>query len=423
MLTTLGIVLLALGMIISIALHEVGHLIPAKRGGVKCTQYMIGFGPTLWSRRRGETEYGIKAIPLGGYVRMIGMYPPKPDGKQRSSRTGFFASLMDEARQTSVEEVGPGQEHRAFYTKPVRRKLLVMFGGPGVNLLLAALLFTVAWAGVGREGPSTAIGAFSKCQIPASETRTQCLDSDSAAPAVQAGLRLKDTIVSINGQQISDWEQVPQIVRGSQGQPLQMVVRGQDNQQRTLTVVPVVQKDTAGQPVPLIGIEPGRQMVRMPIAEVPGTFWDIAKRTTVAVASVPQRMVGVWHAAFSGDKRDPEGPVGVVGVSRLGGEVAAANDLAVIMKISMFINLLASLNLALFVFNMVPLLPLDGGHIAGALYEGIRRRIAAWRHRPDPGYVDVVKLLPVAYTVAALLIGMSALLVYADIVNPLKLRG
>ena len=147
-----GVLGAALGVALSIALHEVGHLLPAKRFGVKVTQYMVGFGPTLFSRRRGETEYGVKVIPLGGYVRMIGMFPPRPGdapGTLRASSTGRWALMAEEARQASAEEVAPGEERRAFYRQSIPKRLAIMFGGPFVNLLLGFGLLTVAMVGIG----------------------------------------------------------------------------------------------------------------------------------------------------------------------------------------------------------------------------------------------------------------------------------
>ena len=129
----LGVLFMATGIAVSIALHEVGHLVPAKRFGVRVTQYMVGFGPTMWSRRRGETEYGVKAIPLGGYIRMIGMFPPRKGddpGTVRVSSTGRFSQLVDEARAASLEEVRPGDENRVFYKLSVPKKVIVMLGGP-----------------------------------------------------------------------------------------------------------------------------------------------------------------------------------------------------------------------------------------------------------------------------------------------------
>jgi membrane-associated protease RseP (regulator of RpoE activity) len=151
-------------------------------------------------------------------------------------------------------------------------------------------------------------------------------------------------------------------------------------------------------------------------------MWDFAIASGKAVLSIPSKMVGVWQAAFGGGERDPNGPVSVVGAGRFGVEVAT-DDAGLSWRVSNFLVLLASLNMALFLFNLIPLLPLDGGHVAGALYEGARRQVARWRGSPDPGPVDVAKLLPVAYGVAMVLIGMSALLIYADVVNPIRLGG
>ena len=157
------------------------------------------------------------------------------------------------------------------------------------------------------------------------------------------------------------------------------------------------------------------------IGAVPAQMWDFTKTTAVAIVSIPQRMVGVWNAAFGDEERDPEGPIGIVGAGRIGGEFVASDGFETKEKVASMLALLASLNMALGVFNLLPLLPLDGGHVAGALYEAARRGVARLLRRPDPGYFDVAKLLPVAYAVAILVIGMSALLLYADIVNPVRL--
>jgi membrane-associated protease RseP (regulator of RpoE activity) len=133
------------------------------------------------------------------------------------------------------------------------------------------------------------------------------------------------------------------------------------------------------------------------------------------------------HAAFGGGQRDPNGPIGVVGVTRVAGEIASSHDIEFVQgpraRISFLLSLLASLNLALFVFNLIPLLPLDGGHVAGALYEGARRAVARLRRRPDPGPTDVARLLPIAYAVSSVLVVMSVLLIYADVVNPVRIGG
>ena len=175
------------------------------------------------------------------------------------------------------------------------------------------------------------------------------------------------------------------------------------------------------------GLTPGQELVRTPIAQAPKFVWDRLVDTASIIVKIPQKMAGVVQAAFGSEARDPNGPISVVGVGRIGGEVAAldipADEGGNWVKLAQLILLIASLNLALFVFNLVPLLPLDGGHVAGAIWEAIKKGWARLRHRPDPGFVDVAKGLPIAYGMSLVLITMSVLLIYADIVKPIKLFG
>ena len=177
MLEVVGIVLFALLIGVSIALHECGHLIPAKKFGVKVTEYMIGFGPTIWSRKNGETRYGFKLFPLGGYIRMIGMVPPGPDGVGRSMSTGRFATMISDARRQSMEEVGPGDENRVFYRLPVRKRVVIMLGGPTMNLLLAFVLFAIVLVGIGIPGASTSIQSIGTCVPTAASPNGAALPS------------------------------------------------------------------------------------------------------------------------------------------------------------------------------------------------------------------------------------------------------
>lgn len=432
MLTALGIALFVLGILVSIALHEVGHLVPAKRSGVKVTQYMVGFGPTLWSTRRGETEYGVKWIPLGGYIRMIGMFPPAPGADPRRLRrasTGPFAQLVEDARTASLEEIAPGDEPRTFYRQPVRRKLLIMLGGPLMNLLLAAVLFTLVLSviGVPTSAPLSQVGTrlatVSSCVLPPGANRA-CVPGDRPTPAAAAGLRPGDTIVGFEGEPVDQWEELSSRIRQAGGRTVSLRVE-RDGQSRDVPVA-LTTTPREGQQVGFLGVSPQSPppvLQRRPLGDVPALMWNFTVLTGKAMLGIPQRMVGVWEAAFGGAERDPMGPIGVVGVSRIGGEVAAMPDVPVSFKAVEFLNLLASLNMALFVFNLLPLLPLDGGHAAGALWEGLRRTLARVRGRPDPGPVDVARLLPLAYGVAVLLVGMSVLLLYADVVNPIRYGG
>ncbi len=423
-----GLAIFAIGVLGSIALHEVGHLLPAKRFGVRVTQYMVGFGPTVWSRLRGETEYGMKAIPFGGYIRMVGMFPPHRNRQGElvlaASSTGPFQSMIEDARRTSVDEIRAGEEHRAFYQLPVRQKLVVMLGGPTMNLFLAALLYTVALVVLGVPTLTTTVAQVAPC-VPANVV-DECTDSDPQSPAAAADVEAGDQIVAVDGVAYGDWLDVVDVVRAQPGEEVVLTVaRGDRTLDLPVTVgsteVPDPDNPTEVVTAGFIGLSPAVEQQRSSISAVPERMWEFVSRSGQAIVSIPSKMVGVWQAAFGDEERDPTGPVSVVGVGKF--SVAVAEDQATVgWKVANWLTLLAALNMALFFFNLIPLLPLDGGHVAGALYEGGRRQIAKARGRPDPGPVDVARMLPVAYSVAFLLIGMSVLLIYADIVNPIALN-
>lgn len=435
----LGILIVLVGLAISIGLHEVGHLLPAKLFGVKVTQYMIGFGPTLWSRRKGETEYGVKAIPLGGYIAMTGMYPPaKPGGRARDASTGFFDSMVQDGRDASAGTIEEGEDHRTFYRLPMWKKIIVMFGGPFMNLLLAFVFFGIVLVGFGVPQASTTLGAVSECLVPASSDQTECGEDDPAAPAAAAGLLPGDRVVSVGGTAVDSWEQFRDTVAASPGRALDVVVLRDGAEQRfSLTPVPneralvdeqgAVVTDAGGdivtETVGMIGATPASEVVRQPVSEVPAYVGDTVVRIGDVILNLPQRMVDVWNAAFGTAERDPNGPISVVGIGRFAGEVVSLDEAPVADRAQVLIGLLGSLNVALFVFNLVPLMPLDGGHIAGAIYEGIKRGIARLRGKPDPGPIDTAKMIPVTFAVVVVLGAMSVLLMYADIVKPVSLFG
>lgn len=431
LLNIIGIVAFVLAILFSIGWHEIGHLVPAKKFGVKVTQYMVGFGPTMWSRTRGETEYGIKWIPLGGYIRMIGMFPPGIDGKVKASSTGRLTAMIEDARSAAQEEVlTPEDEKRTFYNLSVPKKVVVMSGGPVMNLILAFILFTILIVGIGTPTASLDVSSVSPCTPTATAPAGNCVAGSTPSPAKSAGLQDGDVIETYQGQTMESWQQFQTAIRESPAGPATIGVL-RNGQPVTLTadiatveraVISDGQVTDQSAPQGFLGMTPTRVLEAQPFSAVPVQMWDLTVRTAEALVSIPAKIVGVFQAAFGGEERDPNGPVGVVGVSRISGEVAAA-EVPTDWKIAQFLGLVASLNLFLFLFNLIPLLPLDGGHIAGALWEGMRRQIAKWRHRPDPGPVDVAKALPVTYAVAFLLIGMSALLLYADVVNPVKLGG
>ncbi len=461
----LGVVIIVVGIALSIGLHEIGHLIPAKKFGVKVGQWMVGFGPTLWSRKFGETEYGVKAIPLGGYISMAGMFPPgkvkkgaisraghlrdeleldfvegdmhdvaedaalertvsapaRPQAKMDS--TGFFNVLVQDAREDSAKSIAPGDEDRVFYKLAFWKRIIIMLGGPAVNLILAVIFYGIVICLVGTPGFSTTISEVSQCMVQttsASAADKSCAASDPATPAAAGGLRAGDTVLSIDGTAISSYEQETRIIRDNAGRTLTFVV-DRDGARTTLSVTPVknTTRDASGNTVDagFIGILTQEHLATQPVTAVlPAVGANVAHVATIIV-DLPHRLVQVGQAAFGGRERDPNGPISVVGVGRVAGAIASS-PAPVAERVSSMLSILGSLNVALFVFNLIPLLPLDGGHVVGALWEAIRRRFAKWFKRPDPGPVDMAKLIPLTLAVSGVLGLMSVLLIYADIVNP-----
>lgn len=432
----LGVLVIALGLIVSIALHEWGHYYPAKKFGVYISQFMIGFGPTLFSRMRGETEVGIKAIPLGGYVAMAGMYPQKGEGGGANvSTTGFLDKVVGED-QVADGAIPPDIEQRSFYRLPLLPRITIMMGGPFMNLLIAIVLYAVVLVGFGVPALSLKVDSASECVLAATETRTECLPSDPAAPGAVAGILPGDQIVAVEGLAVDTWFELTEKIRLSPGQPLEITLERGENI-LSVTLTPLLTEryafdeqgeillDSANNPlveyVGFVGISSAVENQRQSFGTVLPAVWDNTVGVGRVIATLPQRLVDTAQAAFGPEERDPNGPISVVGVGRIAGEIATVDSLEIRDRVASLIGILASLNVALFVFNLVPLLPLDGGHVAVALVDSARRKIFHALGKPDPGPVDASRLVPLTLVVIAILGGMSLLLMYADIVNPIRL--
>ena len=434
-----GIALFVLLIGASIALHEIGHLVPAKKFGVRVTDYMVGFGPTVWSKVRGETRYGIKAFPVGGYIRMIGMLPPgkdDPEGTARSMSTGRFATLIAQAREHSLEEVGPGDENRVFYKLPVRQRLVIMLGGPLMNLFLAIVLFTLMLVGIGLPAPTNAVGTVVQCAPTAQAASVaplpsgECPTTSAQTPAAAAGLQPGDVVLRVGPVSSESWDELTAWIRANPGASTTVVVERNGEQLALPLVVADVQRPVlddqgeltgAVERVGFLGVSPEFESVSQPLSSVPAYMWDITSASVSALITLPVRFYElVTDTLIGGGERDLESPVSVVGASRLGGEIAAL-DTSWQTRVATFLGLLASLNLFLFLFNLLPVLPLDGGHAAGALYEGFKRQVAKVRGKPDPGPVDTAKLLPVAYVVAGVLLAVGVVVIWAELVKPITL--
>ncbi|MER6271182.1 site-2 protease family protein [Streptomyces sp900105755] len=426
----LGIVVFVIGLLVSIAWHELGHLSTAKLFGIRVPQYMVGFGPTIWSRRKGDTEYGIKAVPLGGYIRMIGMFPPGADGRVTARSTSPWRSMIEDARSAAFEELQPGDETRLFYTRAPWKRVIVMFAGPFMNLILAVALFLTVLMGFGISQQTTTVSSVSQCVIAQSENRDTCKKTDAASPAAAAGLKAGDKIVSFNGVKTDSWNQLSDLIRSTPGKDVAIVVdrKGQDvTLHAKIATNQVAKKDSSGQIVQgqyvtagFLGFSAATGIVRQDFGESLTWMGDRVGEAVDSIVSLPGKIPALWDAAFDGAPRQADSPMGVVGAARVGGEIFTL-DIPPTEQLAMALMLVAGFNLSLFLFNMLPLLPLDGGHIAGALWESLRRNLARVLRRPDPGPFDVAKLMPVAYVVAGVFICFTVLVLIADVVNPVKI--
>ncbi|WP_028049922.1 RIP metalloprotease [Cellulomonas sp. URHD0024] len=431
-----GLLIFVVVLLGSIALHEVGHMVPAKRFGVRVSHYMVGFGPTLWSRVKGETEYGFKAIPLGGFVRLVGMYPPAEAVGNPQART-WVGRLARDARLASAEEIHEGEDHRAFYRLSTPKKLVVMLGGPVMNLVIAFVLMAIVFVGIGLPGPTTTLKSVSACVIPVSAPATrECTSTDDVAPGAAAGLLPGDTITSYNGTAVDSWEDLSKLIRATGDEAVPVTVE-RDGTSVDLTVTPVVAErpvydahanavlNADGTPktssVGFIGIGPKEETQRESIWRIPGRVATMTGETAAVVATFPQKVGDLWSSTVHDTPRDTSSVVGVVGVGRFAGEIASEHDIDWGLKLAGLLLMLASLNIALFVFNLIPLPPLDGGHVAASLWEGGRRQVARLRGRPRPGPFDSAKLVPLAYSVFVLFGAVGLLLIYADLVNPVQI--
>jgi membrane-associated protease RseP (regulator of RpoE activity) len=424
-----GIIFILFGIAFSIGLHELGHLIPAKAFGVKVTKYMIGFGPTLFSRKKGETEYGVKAIPLGGYIAMLGMYPP---AKKPETKTGFFPEMIAEARLAHSEEETPKDKNRKFYQLPVGKRMIIMLGGPFMNLVLGVLLTVIALSGFGVYQSSLKIDAISVCL---DSTKSSCPTSEQT-PAYIAGLMAGDEIVSAAGKTVTEWVQFKEILNSSPTLEVEVL---RDGELVAVTISAVIQQrpqfddlgtpilDASGEvvtaPQPFLGVFLAQERVPVSVGTSLEASGKVMLQIGQLILQLPQKVFEVTASTLGYGERDPNGPISIVGIGAIAGEVAASEQAEFSDKLATGISILGSLNFALFVFNMLPLLPLDGGHVAGGVYESIKRGIFRVLGKKDPGPADTALLMPLTWVVFIALIAVSLLLIVADLINPISLFG
>ena len=397
----LGWIIFIVAISLSVTLHEFGHFAMAKAFKMKATQFFMGFGPTLWSFRRGETEYGVKAIPAGGFVKIIGM--------------------------TSMDEVDPEDEPRSFRQHPVWQRVTVLVAGPVMHFLLALLLLLAIPLAIGVENYSTTtVGTVVKC-VPSTDM-SACAKGDLKSPSAQLGLKPGDKITGFAGRPVHTWDQFTNDLRKVKpGRDVAITVQQQDGREftKTVTLAQTHEVNADGKPGKAVAFLGVSQATVFQTTGLGGAFSFAGSMFSQAVSGTVH-VVGTLPTAFShlfakNRSQTAAGQVtSIVGVGEITSQVVSSSG-GWQAKAFLVLLIVVSENIFIGLLNLVPLLPLDGGHVAVALYEKLRALIARMRGRPAPGLVDITKLIPVSLGVFAVVIGFSLILVFADIVNPIKL--
>ncbi|HSF35397.1 MAG TPA: M50 family metallopeptidase, partial [Nocardioides sp.] len=349
--------------------------------------------------------------------------------KVRRSNTGMFTQLISDARAAEWEYVKQHDTDRLFYRLPWWKKVIVMAGGPTVNIAIAFGLFTLLFATYGNprdEVVEPVVDFVPACVVPVEEQGRACTADDPPTPAKEAGIRAGDEILSFNGTPFRDWDSFQSQIRANADGDAVIEVRRGDEQLTLTTNTTVTLRQTSIEDptlteVGFLGVQPETHLETGGVIYTTQQMGTMTVETVKALGQLPVKVYEVGRAIVGLQERDPESPVSIVGGGRFAGEAASAESFPVMDKIVTLLFLIASFNFFIGMFNFVPLLPLDGGHIAGALYEGLKRGLARLLGRPDPGHVDVAKLLPVAYVVGLAMLVMGVVLIVADIVVPLRL--
>jgi membrane-associated protease RseP (regulator of RpoE activity) len=386
MTSLLGIALFVLALMLAIFLHEGGHFTTAKLFGMKVERFFLGFGPTIWSFRRGETEYGIKALPLGGFCKIAGMSPYENDG-----------NFLEEDRSAGKPAADATPPERQFRNKPAWQRAIVLAAGSITHFLVAILLtwMVLVAIGIGTGQATTTID------------RTVPLTAGTASPAQTGGLQAGDQIVAVSGRQVGSFDELRAALADKGGQRITIDYL-RDGERRSTTVVAASQ-DGRG----FLGFQPTEETRRIGVlAAIPESvelFWDTTVATVKGlggfVTGLADRMSAPQPAAGGGGGGGGEvsdgGPIGIVGITRLAGQAVANNQWAI------FVAILIQLNIVVGVFNLLPLPPMDGGYLAFVLWQVVTRR-----------EVDLRKVVPVAALIVGLLVMLTVGLVWLDITNP-----
>ena len=377
----LGILAFVVALLFSVMVHEFGHYITARKYGMWVSEFFVGFGKRIWSVQRGETEFGVKAIPAGGYCKIEGMSPN--------------------------DEMPQGQEERAFYKASSGKKLIVLGAGSFLHFVLGFVLLFTLFAGIGTNQVLPVINEV----VP-----------NSAAQA--AGIQAGDEVISINGKRVTEWYKDVEVIRESQGAELTLVLNR--NGEEVVITTAARLTDIHGTKRYVLGIvnEVGleRSGVLVSIKNSATVTKGFLVESVKSLGKLPEKIPALWGATVRGEERDANGLVGVVGVARVSGEAVGSDKLTPMERLATFFLIVASLNIFVGVFNLLPILPLDGGHMAVAIADSIRAFFARLRGRPRPAPIDVTVLTPITMVVFVVLATLTLLLLVADVINPVTLN-
>jgi membrane-associated protease RseP (regulator of RpoE activity) len=375
----LGIIAFAIALLLSVMVHEFGHYITAKRFDMKVTEFFLGFGKRIWSYTRGETEFGIKAIPAGGYCRIEGMTPR--------------------------DEMPIGEESRAFFGATTSRKLIVLGAGSFAHFLIGFLLIFSIFFGVGVNALLSDVTQVSP---------------NSAASA--AGFQIGDKITAIDGKKVTNWFTDAKAISSSGGKELTFTVErhGSAIQIKAAPTYLASEKRYMLGVVTKVGIK--REGFLTSISESGRATAVLTRESVKALIALPTKVPQLIRQTFGHEKRDPNGLVGVVGAARVSGDAISSSKLNNTERLGTFLLLIASLNIFVGLFNLLPLLPLDGGHMAVAIADEVRALFARLQRKPRPAGIDVNVLTPITMTVFVVLAVLTAILLIADIFNPVSLN-
>lgn len=391
----IGILAFIVALLFSVMVHEFGHYITARKFGMKVTEFFLGFGKRIWSTQRGETEFGIKAIPAGGYCKIAGM--------------------------TVRDEMELGEENRAFVKANSGRKLIVLGAGSFLHFVLGFLVLLVLYIGVGTDQITQKVSEVSPCIPIANEV---CTSTSIPSPAQAAGIRAGDYILAINNHPIKNWSDDVQLIRNSAGKELTLSIY-RDGEKITLKATPVkriVNREVRG----ILGIVNKVANKRSDPVQATKDSVSLSKEFLVSsvksLVALPAKIPALWGQTFQHKERDANGLVGIVGVAAVSGQVTASDQMSWSERIGAFLLIVASLNFFVGIFNLLPILPLDGGHMAVAIADEIRAFFARLQRKPRPAPIDVNVLTPITMVVFVLLAALTLMLLVADIINPVNLN-